>query len=472
VGEKTAEANAKLMESYDIPGVKNDWQPHDNRPTSDILRGASTAPVTGQAVEHLIRQEQRYLPYNNNRTQLVMEAIENTVSEFENLQYTLSKPKNTEATNNNLKKIKTRCAESRTLFFPNHLTQTNNYAKTICKDLLPFAITTEADISAGDEYDTQFTSNTQEKITLLRMKNKGSGLPAGPDTSNTRNSYIAGRPVRKLLSAESGGSIATINNFSRKEEFGLQTEPTGLAKEVIDQKLWSPEFNPIATTEDKKIYFNAAFGYYRDKPKFSKPRFHKGIDVVRRAGLPIVAVADGIIKKVRHPVKTNSEILCIVEIDHSKKLGIEAASAISQAFGDGDPISDKTFLRQNEEKIYKITTTYMHMFELGEKIKKDHYIQAGEIIGYTGGKTGWPGAGGTTGPHLHFEVAITAKNKNPPAGKPAEFLGETTLEDAGHQKSGIPQVDPTFFKYPQLVIITKEQKEQYTKRVPTTSPKT
>jgi hypothetical protein len=41
----------------------------------------------------------------------------------------------------------------------------------------------------------------------------------------------------------------------------------------------------------------------------------------------------------------------------------------------------------------------------------------------------------------------------------------------GHQKTGIPQVDPTFFKYPQIAAITKEQKEQYTKSTPTTSPK-
>jgi len=464
---KTAEANARLIENYEKPGVKNDWQPPDNRPTSDTLRGASTSQVTGQAVEHLIRQEQRYLPYNNNRTQLVMEATEDSISEFEKLQYVLSRPTNPNNEAINLTKVKTRCAESRTLFFPNHLTQPDGYTKTICKDLLPFAITTsEEGIKSGNEYDTQFTSDTQEKITLLRMKNEGAPLP---DTLNlsggARSSYIGGTTTTKLPPTEQ--SIGTINRFSRGTEFGLQTEPTGLAQEVIDQKLWSPKFNPIATP-DKQIYFTAAFGYYRDKPKFARARFHKGVDLIRKAGLPIVSVDHGIVKRVVPPNPDNSKKLCIVVINHSKRIFEDLDNAISDAEAQGEPKSNDVSLRQNEEKIYNITTTYMHMFKLDERIKKGYKIKAGEIIGFAGGNPGWPGAGGTTGAHLHFEVAITAKNKKSPNGK---FKGETTLSDMGHQKAGIPQVDPTFFKYPQIAAITKEQKEQYTKSTPTTSPK-
>lgn len=91
---------------------------------------------------------------------------------------------------------------------------------------------------------------------------------------------------------------------------------------------------------------------------------HPGIDVRAKQGTPIEATASGYVAWVRS----------------------------SRLYGNNVMIVHREGL----------ATLYAHLSQIAAK--EDTFIKRGDIIGLSGGMPGTPGAGFSTGPHLHFEV--------------------------------------------------------------------
>ncbi|MFZ4546089.1 MAG: M23 family metallopeptidase [Bacteroidales bacterium] len=117
--------------------------------------------------------------------------------------------------------------------------------------------------------------------------------------------------------------------------------------------------------------------------------FHSGIDfsVQQKVGLPVFAVADGVVSRIKvSPVGFGNALY----IDHPNGF----TSVYAHLYGYNDTIT--SYLRTNQ---YKVRSFEVDLFP---KNKKEYInIKKGQIIGYAGN------SGSSGGAHLHFELRNT-----------------------------------------------------------------
>ena len=112
--------------------------------------------------------------------------------------------------------------------------------------------------------------------------------------------------------------------------------------------------------------FTSAYGW-RDHPIGGDRRFHYGVDLAAPSGTPIYATRSGVV-------------------------------SYTGWYGSGG-----NTVKINHQDGY--ISTYMHMTNY--VVSTGQYVAQGQIIGYCGS------TGGSTGPHLHFEIAYNGSTVNP-----------------------------------------------------------
>ena len=140
-----------------------------------------------------------------------------------------------------------------------------------------------------------------------------------------------------------------------------------LAKDKEHMSLAIPAIWPIDRTRLKAFY---AFGVRKKHPILKIRTMHKGVDMSTDYGVPVYATGDGVVEKV----------------DQGKRRrGYGRQILINHKFG------------------YK--TRYAHLQKMF--VKPGERVQRGQLIGEVGS------TGGSTGPHLHYEVLYLGRNVNP-----------------------------------------------------------
>ena len=115
------------------------------------------------------------------------------------------------------------------------------------------------------------------------------------------------------------------------------------------------------------FWYSSPFGW-RTHPLTKKREFHQGLDIKTRAGVPVVAAADGTVVT----IETRGYFGKTIEITH-----------------EGD----------------QFKTLYAHLQGYAENLKVGDKVMRGTIIGYVGN------TGRSTGSHLHYGVYDTKKEE-------------------------------------------------------------
>ena len=156
-------------------------------------------------------------------------------------------------------------------------------------------------------------------------------------------------------------------NILKKELQALYDYINAYQKQLFGYPLILPVKLQQENGERHAFWYSSHFGW-RDHPLTHNREFHQGLDIKTRAGVPVIAAADGTVALVGEKTYLGNTI----EITH-------------------------------ETSGYK--TLYAHLQGYADGLEVDQEVVRGQIIGYVGN------TGRSTGAHLHYGIYDIKKEK-------------------------------------------------------------
>lgn len=222
------------------------------------------------------------------------------------------------------------------------------------------------DLKTSLEEQRQILNHKREQLTELQqvLADKKDNLDQEKQTKNfileqtqlSESQYQALLADAKKEQEQASAEISKLEKTVRQKLAQLEaSRPKSSQGESSNVLIWPVPKNRI------NAYFHDP-----DYP-FRNVFEHPAIDIRAGQGTPIMAAADGYIAAAKNAGMGYSYIMIV----HDNGLA----------------------------------TVYGHVSKI--VVKEEDYVTAGQLIGYSGGTPGTPGAGKmTTGPHLHFEVRL------------------------------------------------------------------
>jgi murein DD-endopeptidase MepM/ murein hydrolase activator NlpD len=191
---------------------------------------------------------------------------------------------------------------------------------------------------------------------------------------------VPGAVIGALLS---GGGNAIGQLFGANQGGGSSTKALG-----------TEGSGPLLLNPGEGFRVSSAYGTRKD-PNGGATQHHNGTDYAMPVGTPVLAAADGIVDTVT------------TQAGSSRSYGL--------------------YVVLRHEGFY---TYYAHLSKV--IVKVGDQVRQGQTIALSGGAKGAPGAGSSTGPHLHFEVK---KTKGGGGQDPKGWFGKVKSSIAGLFKS-------------------------------------
>lgn len=216
---------------------------------------------------------------------------------------------------------------------------------------------------------TELTKNDLQD-SLADQANKLADLQVLQTELATQVDALEGRRNAKLVlaqeAADSESGYRVLMSELREEQQSITARINALQNQVEDQLAATGDPNPASITWPVGDHSRITTLFHDPSYPFRHLFEHSGLDIAVPQGTAVEAAAPGVVAW----AKTGSQYGNYVMIIHA----------------DG------------------LATLYAHLSRID--VQQDEYVERGQVIGLSGGRPGTPGAGLSTGSHLHFEVRL------------------------------------------------------------------